>query len=117
MEDTENRRDEDETDDGNISPGKALTLDNGVGMNVTDHLQVDGTVTADNLTNNGTVNVTSSNTLHLRGSLTGRGVLTVTSTGRVIIDGTLNPSSANTVLQRGATVLARNFGPNAIPAS
>ena len=100
-----------------VAAGKTLDLQSGIDVEVNPGktLQVDGTLTADALQNNGTTTVTSGNTLRLRGNLTTAGTLTVTSTGRVVVDGTFT-STGTVTLASGATVLAKTFAPGAAPS-
>lgn len=99
-----------------VPAGKTLTLDPGIGVTVEagKTLQVNGTmVVSDNITNNGTVTVTSSNTLRVGGDFTNKSTLTVTDTGKVVVDGAL--SWGTLTLTRGATVMAKTKGSGTPP--
>ena len=100
-----------------VASGKTLDLQSGIDVEVYSGktLQVDGTLTADALTNNGTTTVTSGNTLRLRGNLTTAGTLSVTATGRIVVDGTFTRTGTLT-LAAGARVLAKRFAANAAPS-
>lgn len=102
-----------EVDSGITVPaGKSLTLAPGIGVQVYtgQPLQVHGTMDIQDgtLESDGSVLVTSSNTLHVGGFLVNNGTLTVPATGRVVVDeyitnnGTLAPT-------QGAVVRAREF--------
>lgn len=102
-----------EVDSGITVPaGKSLTLAPGIGVQVYtgQPLRVHGTMDIQDgtLESDGSVLVTSSNTLHVGGFLVNNGTLTVPATGRVVVDeyitnnGTLAPT-------QGAVVRAREF--------
>lgn len=77
-----------------VPSGKSLTIQNGISTSVESGktLQVDGHMeTAGNLTNTGTVNNTSTNTLQIAGNLDNAGMLD-NSTGRLIVKRTFSNS-------------------------
>lgn len=92
-----------------VASGKTLTLQDGVSMEVSGSLQIDGTATAQTLFNSGTIIVNSSNTLHVRNTFTNSGTIIVTAAGRVVVDGTFTPYGDYLQLTQGARVLAKNF--------
>lgn len=107
-----------EIDNGlSVAAGKTLTLDSGVDVAVRPGktLQVDGTLhTSGNLTDAGTVNVTSGDTLRVGGDLTlegSSGTLNVSATGRVVVDGTLNILTGGILQPQASTavVMAKGF--------
>ena len=115
-----------EVDSGlNVQPGKTLTLQPGINVQVLEDqpLQVDGTldVVRGNVGNFGNLTVTSSNTLHVGGSLYNGdvinqgGQITVTATGRVVVDGTFYNYGGTLNLTRGATVKAKEFALTPMP--
>lgn len=85
-----------------VPAGKTLTLEAGVPMFIQPDqtLQVDGTATVtEYINNNGTIEVTSSNTLNANGTLYNNGSLFVTATGRAVVAGTFE--STGTVQNKG----------------
>ena len=95
-----------------VAAGKTLSLADGINVNVHSgqQLQVDGTMNIQGgaLINNGTVGVTSGDTLRMTGDLSNSGTLTVAATGRVVVDGHFD-SSGTLVLTPGARVQAKGF--------
>lgn len=93
-----------------VAAGKTLTLQTGIDVEVQPgkQLQVDGTLAGNSLQNDGSVTVTSGDTLRLSGDLSSSGVLTVTAAGRVVVDGTFR-STGTLNLTAGAVVQAKTF--------
>ena len=100
-----------------VTAGKTVNLQSGIDVEVYPgkRLQVDGTLWADGLQNNGTVAVTSGETLHLRGDLSNAGSLSVSATGRVVVDGVFSRSGPATLAQ-GARVQAKRFAAGSAPS-
>lgn len=99
-----------------VPTGKTLTVQDGIQTTVPSgaSLRVDGTLTGQNLTNNGSVTVTSSDTLRLSGSLSGSGRLTVTATGHVVTEGSCAWGSAS--FTEGAQVQSRGGFGGSLPS-
>ena len=101
----------------NVVGGKTLNLETGVELTVESGggLSVAGTVNAGDLINNGTVTVSSGDTLRLSGNLSGSGELVVTATGRVVAEGSFD-FAGTLSLTDGARVLSKDgFGSSPIP--
>lgn len=103
-----------------VAAGKTLTLRSGVDVEVYAgrRLQVNGSMhMAGSLDSNGTVAVTSGDTLRVGGSLTASGgSVEVTAGGRIVVDGVFSRSGGSMTLASTAVVLARQFAAGAAPS-
>lgn len=102
-----------------VAAGKTLTLASGVNLVANGAVNVDGTMNVNgNLVNNGTITVTSSNSLHVGGTFTNNGTVNNIQSGHIVpANGIQNSgtiiTSGNAVLESTAGATVTMTAPNA----